>query len=48
MGAIVFNFDKRREGEPNWRIDADAESLRAFRETFAGGTDKHAQGAETG
>lgn len=32
---IWFNFDKRREGEHNWRIDADPESLRAFNETFA-------------
>ncbi len=48
VGAIWFNFDKRREGEPNWRIDADAESLRVFRETFAGGADKHARRAETG
>lgn len=34
VGAIWFNFDKRREGEANWRIDADAGSLRAWRETF--------------
>lgn len=33
--AIWFNFDKRREGEPNWRIDATEESLTAFNETFA-------------
>ena len=33
--AIWFNFDQRRENEPNWRIDADPESLRAFNETFA-------------
>ena len=34
-GAIWFNLDKRREGEPNWRIDESAESLKAFNETFA-------------
>ncbi len=33
--AVWYNYDKRREGEPNWRIDADAASLRAFNETFA-------------
>lgn len=33
--VVWFNYDKRREKEPNWRIDADAESLRAFNETFA-------------
>jgi len=33
--AIWFNFDKRREGEQNWRIDASPESLAAFNETFA-------------
>lgn len=33
--VIWFNFDKRREGEPNWRIDLTPESLRAFNETFA-------------
>jgi hypothetical protein len=35
VGAIWFNFDKRREGEPNWRIDADHASLSAFRDAFA-------------
>ncbi|MFQ5424758.1 MAG: glycoside hydrolase family 26 protein [Phycisphaerae bacterium] len=33
--AIWFNLDKRREGEPNWRLNVTAESLRAFNETFA-------------
>ncbi len=33
-GVIWFNFDKRREREPNWRIDADAASLDAWRSTF--------------
>ncbi len=33
--VIWFNYDKRREGEPNWRIDRTPESLRAFNETFA-------------
>ncbi len=33
--AVWYNYDKRREGEPNWRIDADAASLEAFNETFA-------------
>lgn len=33
--AIWFNYDKRREGEPNWRIDATPDSLRVFNETFA-------------
>lgn len=33
--VIWFNYDKRREGEHNWRIDATAGSLRAFNETFA-------------
>lgn len=33
--AIWFNYDKRREKEPNWRIDVTPESLRAFNETFA-------------
>lgn len=36
VGAIWFNYDKRREGEPNWRIDADDASLQAFREVFGG------------
>ncbi len=29
-GFIYFNHDKRREGEPNWRLDSDPESLRMF------------------
>lgn len=33
--AVWFNYDKRREGEPNWRIDTSAESLAAFNATFA-------------
>ena len=33
--AIWFDLNKRREGEPNWRIDATPESLQAFNETFA-------------
>ena len=33
--AIWFNLDKRRENEPDWRIDDDPASLRAFNDTFA-------------
>ena len=33
--VIWFNYDKRREREPNWRIDVTPQSLRAFNETFA-------------
>lgn len=33
--VIWFNYDKRREGEPNWRIDATEGALAAFNETFA-------------
>ena len=33
--AIWFNYDKRREHEPNWRIDATPDSLDAFNNTFA-------------
>ncbi len=33
--VIWFNYDKRREREPNWRIDVTAASLRAFNESFA-------------
>ena len=33
--VIWFNYDKRREKEPNWRIDAVPGSLDAFNETFA-------------
>ncbi len=36
VGAIWFNHDKRQEGEANWRIDANAESLAAWRRTFVG------------
>jgi len=32
---VWFHYDKRREGEPNWRIDATKESLAAFNDTFA-------------
>ncbi len=33
--AIWFNYDKRREGECDWRIASSPESLRAFNESFA-------------
>jgi len=33
--AIWFNYNKHREGEPNWRLDVTPESLKAFNETFA-------------
>ena len=33
--VIWFNLDKRREGEPDWRIDVSEASLRAFNESFA-------------
>lgn len=33
--AVWFNFDKRSEGEPNFRIDATAGALQAFNETYA-------------
>jgi hypothetical protein len=33
--VVWFNYDKRREGEHNWRLDSSPESLQAFRETFA-------------
>ena len=36
--VIWFNYDKRREGEPNWRIDATEGALEAFNETFAAPT----------
>ena len=39
IGAIWFNYDKRREGEKDWRINADPESLQAWRETFIRGDD---------
>ncbi len=28
---VYFNYDKRREGEPNWALDSDPETLRVFR-----------------
>lgn len=33
--VLWFDLDKRREHEPNFKIDAEPESLRAFNETFA-------------
>lgn len=33
--VIWFDLDKRREHEQDWRIDATADSLEAFNETFA-------------
>ena len=33
--AIWFNLDKRREKEPNFRIDATPGALDAFNATFA-------------
>ncbi len=33
--VVWFNYDKRREREPNWRLDATPDLLRAFNETFA-------------
>jgi len=33
--VIWFNLDKRRENEPDWRIDVTPQSLQAFNETFA-------------
>lgn len=33
--VVWFDYDKRRENEPNWRIDVTPESLKAFNETFA-------------
>lgn len=33
--VIWFNYDKRRENEPNWRIDVTPQSLQAFNESFA-------------
>ena len=32
---VWFHYDKRRENEPDWRIDTTPASLRAFNETFA-------------
>lgn len=31
-GYVYFNYNKTREGEPNWRLDSDPDTLRAFRE----------------
>ncbi len=33
--AVWFNLDKRREGEPNWKLSKEDGSLQAFNETFA-------------
>ena len=33
--VVWFNLDKRRENEPDWRIDVTPESLAAFNDTFA-------------
>jgi hypothetical protein len=33
--CIWFNYDKRREGEYDWRIDSSAAALSAFNATFA-------------
>ena len=33
--VVWFNYDKRREGEHNWRLDSSPDALRAFNETFA-------------
>ena len=35
QALIWFNLDKRRENEPDWRIDVTPESLAAFNATFA-------------
>ena len=32
---VWFHYDKRRENEPDWRIDVTPESLEAFNATFA-------------
>ncbi|MHC4393796.1 MAG: hypothetical protein ACYS22_21065, partial [Planctomycetota bacterium] len=34
VGAIWFNFDKRREGEKDWRLWADEPTRLAWLETF--------------
>ncbi|MCP4251359.1 MAG: endoglucanase [bacterium] len=39
QAVVWFHFDKRREGEPNWRIDTSPEALQAFNATFAAPTD---------
>ena len=28
---IYFNYDKRRDGESNWRIESDPKTLEVFR-----------------
>lgn len=33
--VVWFNFDKRREGELNFRVDSSPAALKAFNETFA-------------
>lgn len=33
--CLWFNYNKRSEGEPNWRIDATPGAQQAFNETFA-------------
>ena len=40
--VVWFNLDKHEEGEPNWRLDRAADSLRAFNETFAAPRGQHA------
>lgn len=35
IGAIWFNFDKRREGEPNWTLTSEPGGLEAFDQGFA-------------
>ncbi len=34
-GVVWFDLDKRREGEPDWRLDSEADTLQAFNESFA-------------
>ena len=46
--VIWFNYDKRREGEPNWRIDATEGALEAFNETFAAPTRSPTPAANAG
>jgi hypothetical protein len=33
--VVWFHYDKRAEGEPNWRVDTSPDALQAFNETFA-------------
>ena len=35
QAVIWFNLDKRKENEPNWRLELDDGSLQAFNQTFA-------------